>query len=331
MNTPFFSVIIPVYNLEQYVHETLDSVIDQTFSDFECVCVDDGSEDRSVVILDEYAQKDSRIKVIHQTNGGEGAARNAGLQAAIGKWILLLDGDDLWHPQLMEFCVRAISQGGDVDAIRFETQDFTDGDTWSPKKVEFDDLLISDYSCVTPLNELLASGPFSGHAYRAEIIRSVCQKSLCVGTDRDGYFQCLLKMRNVRFLQGSPLYGYRRRQGSAIMSKITLRKMIDEILWRFGCIADWLDAGRTIESCYARCVAIGLTESISAMLVQIAPAERAVAWRYWLAGMRRLKLEAIFYGWWRISVKICLRTGSAGLFMLLYYIPYRLKRFGLHR
>ena len=76
------SVVVPVYNAERHVGRTLDSVQAQTFGDWECVCVDDGSTDGSGAILDEYAAKDSRFRVIHQKNGGEGAARNAGMDAA---------------------------------------------------------------------------------------------------------------------------------------------------------------------------------------------------------------------------------------------------------
>ena len=68
-----FSIIVPVYNAEKYLCQALDSVIAQTFNDWECICVDDGSQDGSSVILDTYALKDKRFKVIHQKNGGEGA------------------------------------------------------------------------------------------------------------------------------------------------------------------------------------------------------------------------------------------------------------------
>ena len=88
------SIIIPVYNVEIYLRECMDSVINQTLKDIEIICVDDGSTDSCPAILDEYALKDKRIKVIHKENGGLGDARNVGMQYATGEYIYFLDSDD---------------------------------------------------------------------------------------------------------------------------------------------------------------------------------------------------------------------------------------------
>ena len=90
----FFSIIIPVYNVESYLRDCLDSVLRQTFSDWEAICVDDGSTDGSSDILADYASRDSRIRVVTQPNSGLSAARNTGLDHAQGKYILFLDSDD---------------------------------------------------------------------------------------------------------------------------------------------------------------------------------------------------------------------------------------------
>ena len=89
-----FSVIIPVYNVEAYLRDCLDSVLRQTCSDWQAICVDDGSTDGSAVILNEYDACESRMKVITQPNGGLSAARNAGIKAAEGEYVLFLDSDD---------------------------------------------------------------------------------------------------------------------------------------------------------------------------------------------------------------------------------------------
>lgn len=89
-----FSVIIPVYNVETYLRECLDSVFNQTFTDWEAICVNDGSTDGSSDILNEYAARERRLKVITQPNGGLSAARNAGMREAEGDYILFLDSDD---------------------------------------------------------------------------------------------------------------------------------------------------------------------------------------------------------------------------------------------
>lgn len=88
------SVIIPVYNVERYLHQCVDSVLTQTYTNLEIILVDDGSPDTSPDICDEYAQKDKRIKVIHKDNGGLSSARNAGLDVATGNFIYFLDSDD---------------------------------------------------------------------------------------------------------------------------------------------------------------------------------------------------------------------------------------------
>lgn len=88
------SVVIPVYNVEAYLRECVDSVLAQTLQDYEIILVDDGATDSSGAICDEYARQDARIRVIHQPNGGLSAARNTGLDAATGKYIYFLDSDD---------------------------------------------------------------------------------------------------------------------------------------------------------------------------------------------------------------------------------------------
>ena len=102
---PKVSIIIPVYKVEEFLPECLDSVLAQTFKDFEAICVNDGSPDKCGKILEEYAKKDKRIKVITQENQGLSMARNNGLKQASGEYILFLDSDDFIHPQLFEICV----------------------------------------------------------------------------------------------------------------------------------------------------------------------------------------------------------------------------------
>lgn len=94
---PKVSVIIPVYNVEQYLSRCLDSVISQNFNDMEIICINDGSKDASLRILEEYAGKDSRIVIIDKKNAGVSAARNDGIAAAKGEYLAFLDGDDFWE------------------------------------------------------------------------------------------------------------------------------------------------------------------------------------------------------------------------------------------
>ena len=92
------SIITPVYNAEKYLRCCIDSIIAQTFTDFELLLIDDGSKDKSGAICDEYAAKDARIRVFHKENGGVSSARNLGLDNAKGEWITFIDSDD-WVKQ----------------------------------------------------------------------------------------------------------------------------------------------------------------------------------------------------------------------------------------
>ena len=109
---PKISVIVPVYNTEQYLAECLDSVLAQTFQDIEIICVNDGSPDNSAAILSEYAKKDPRIKVITQENKGLSAARNAGLAMAQGEWIYLIDSDDMLPSYALEVLYNIAEKSG---------------------------------------------------------------------------------------------------------------------------------------------------------------------------------------------------------------------------
>lgn len=106
MNRIIVSVVMPVYNGEGYLRECLDSICGQTLRDIEIICVDDGSSDGSLAILDEYAAKDSRIKVIAQPNSGAAVARNKGIDIASGEYLSILDSDDRFEPKMLEKMVE---------------------------------------------------------------------------------------------------------------------------------------------------------------------------------------------------------------------------------
>lgn len=100
------SIIVPIYNVEPYLRRCIDSILAQTYRDFEIILVDDGSPDGCPAICDEYARKDSRVVVIHKENGGLSDARNAGLDIARGEYIGFVDSDDLIHPQMYEVLIH---------------------------------------------------------------------------------------------------------------------------------------------------------------------------------------------------------------------------------
>lgn len=118
MSSTKISIIIPVYNVEKYLRRCLNSIKNQTFYDWECILVDDGSQDDSGVICDEYSAKDERFKVIHQKNQGVSIARNVGLDNANGEWIGFVDGDDWLDEKTYETAYKIATQNN-VDLIQW--------------------------------------------------------------------------------------------------------------------------------------------------------------------------------------------------------------------
>lgn len=135
-NTPKITVIIPVYNVEKYLRKCLDSVINQTYTNLEIICVDDGSPDNSGAILDEYAKKDSRIIVIHQENAGVSAARNQGLDIATGEYIAFVDSDDWLEPQCYELAVAEFLRDNSINLVYFGAKVFNERHNLSQKEFE---------------------------------------------------------------------------------------------------------------------------------------------------------------------------------------------------
>ena len=124
-NSGLISVIIPVYNVEKYLRECIDSVLAQTYRNFEIILVDDGSTDSSGAICDEYAERDERIHVFHKENGGLSSARNFGFTESLGKYVYFLDSDDLISADTLE-SVLTSSAENNSDVVFFEADCFTD-------------------------------------------------------------------------------------------------------------------------------------------------------------------------------------------------------------
>jgi glycosyltransferase involved in cell wall biosynthesis len=116
-NQPLISVIIPCYNGEKYLSQALESLLWQTYSNWECILVDDGSTDRSAEIFNKYSIKDNRFRYLYQNNQGPSVARNYGIDSAKGKFIQFLDADDILLPQRFELCIDEFNLHPDIDVI----------------------------------------------------------------------------------------------------------------------------------------------------------------------------------------------------------------------
>lgn len=113
------SVVVPVYNVEKYIQECVNSLLGQSYNNLEIILVDDGSTDNSGKICDDFAQKDDRIKVIHKKNGGLSSAREAGIDRATGDYIMLVDGDDWIDKRTVQSCVHAVKENVLIDCVLF--------------------------------------------------------------------------------------------------------------------------------------------------------------------------------------------------------------------
>jgi len=116
-SSPTVSVIVPIYNREKYIARCIESILRQTFKDFELILVDDGSKDGSLAICEEYAKKDNRIVVLHKENGGVSSARNLGLDNAKGEWICFVDSDDYVSEHYIQSLTDLIGKYGDIPTL----------------------------------------------------------------------------------------------------------------------------------------------------------------------------------------------------------------------
>lgn len=133
------SIIVPIYKVESYLPKCIDSILVQTYTDFELILVDDGSPDNCGIICDAYAEKDKRVRVIHQKNAGVSAARNAGIEAAKGEYISFIDGDDYVEKNFLEQALMQFT--GTVDLVCFGYRSVNETDSelgrWVHKKEDF--------------------------------------------------------------------------------------------------------------------------------------------------------------------------------------------------
>ena len=225
---PFFSIIIPVYNVAPYLRECLDSVVAQTFTDWEAICVDDGSTDGSGAILDEYAAKDSRFKVIHQSNTGVSAARNAALDVAKGEWICFLDADDLWHERFLEVFLAGMREYPNDVCFRSGFCCFDD-ETQKPMfavgQCKFERIDISEAIAMRDFFDYY----FFCYAYRRELFEGIRFPHYIRGEDRCVLNKLQLQRIDAIVATEDALYGYRQRQGSAMNSVPSAQVLRDEM------------------------------------------------------------------------------------------------------
>lgn len=163
------SIITPLYNGERFVGKTIESVLAQTYQDWEMIIINDGSSDRSPEICREYATRDARIKVYNQPNGGSAAARNNGIRRAVGRYIALLDADDTWMPYFLETQLELMKKNDATlvfgSHLRIDENDQECLKPFKvPERVTYKDMLKTCYiSCLTGLYDTSRYGKIFLH------------------------------------------------------------------------------------------------------------------------------------------------------------------------
>ena len=181
---PVISIIIPVYNVEQYIKQCLNSIITQTYCDFEAIIIDNSSTDESGKICDEYAQRDERIRVVHKKNEGVGVSRNLGINEARGEWLTFIDSDDWVEPDYLENLINcAVSEDVDIilsggyigeEPVGVKIERYFDN-TFEDGTLEFHRLLISKIlapnSYMNKMRGGINLGTTWGKLYRVNMLR----------------------------------------------------------------------------------------------------------------------------------------------------------------
>ncbi len=216
------SIIVPIYNSEQFLFQCISSILNQSFSDFELILVDDGSKDNSSRICDEFADKDPRIFVLHKSNEGVSAARNSGLDSAQGDWVLFIDSDDELLPGGLQVLVDLISDDADMVLAGYEQYDENGVLLYAIK-----DRIETRFSRKESLATLYEfHGCYYGYLgyiwnrmFRNFIIK---QKELRFDTEitikEDTLFaaQYICNSNGITVFSTTPVYHYNRRKGSAM-------------------------------------------------------------------------------------------------------------------
>lgn len=231
-NPPFFSIIVPVYKVEKFLEQCVQSVLTQTYKDFELILVDDGSPDECPRMCDEYATNDCRVKVIHKKNGGLSDARNKGLSAATGVYILFLDSDDFWLDNKALEKIKNRLDEINVDVLIFGMQKYYQKDnSFSAARVPSCDKVFESQTQVT--KQMMEQNIFVACAWDKVVRHSYIRKndmSFVKGQlSEDIEWCCRLLLGNPSMgILGEAFYVYRQQNENSITANIG-RKNLEHI------------------------------------------------------------------------------------------------------
>ena len=225
------SIIVPVYDVEKYLENCIESILNQTFKDFELILVDDGSTDNSGKICDIYEKKDSRIKVIHKNNGGLSSARNAGLDIACGKYVGFIDSDDSIHPRMYEILYDLIKKyESDISCCNYKKI----YDIFKDEYENVNSLEVIEMSNIEAIKNLYDKEIgvklviACNKLYRKNLFDNIRYKVGRVHEDEFMAHRILYNCKKITYVDNE-LYYYLQREGS-IMSQISYKRKVDTLL-----------------------------------------------------------------------------------------------------
>ncbi len=233
------SIIVPIYNVEKYLNKCIESIVNQTYENIEIILIDDGSNDNSGIICDEYAKKDNRIIVVHKENGGVSSARNKGLKIAKGEWISFVDADD-WIEQI--FCQTLLNkvtqEQADIALCGYNR--ITDNQIEKINANNQEVFLNSNEYLVKSLNPQTGFGFCHMKLIKKEVLKSISfNERIEVGEDALFNIQLSTYIKKAVFLK-QPLYNYRINNQSVVKrydenyanKYLKSMKIIEEYIWQ---------------------------------------------------------------------------------------------------
>lgn len=218
------SVIVPIYKVESYLNRCVESIVNQTYQNLEIILVDDGSPDNCPQMCDDWAKKDSRIKVIHKINGGLSDARNAGMKIAEGKYISFIDSDDFVALDFFE-TLLAVMEDENSDIAECSVVKFYEDDRFEEY---LDDLTITSFETEAGLSGLIAENPFHQHVwnklYKTELVKDIPYAVGKLNEDEFWTYQVFGKAKKVSKINKT-MYYYFQRSSSIMGESYNIRRL----------------------------------------------------------------------------------------------------------
>lgn len=289
------SLIVPVYNLKDYLSETVASVIEarralgEAASEVEVIFVNDGSTDGSGAMLDAFAAE-TGFRVIHKPNGGEGSARNAGIDAASGVYLTFLDGDDILLPNALTEMLARIREFPEADTFSFRFAAYPDG-ARRPNPAEGASRLLST-AFEIPAEPILRFGVFPS-VFRREVAPSLRFSALPLGADREYVLSFLARARAV-VLSDALVGGYRQRAGSMAHVRWDARKIGSLGDHAVNALLALAASGKRLDRKGTGYLASLVVSEVPARIARLDKEEEVVtAWSHWMPLVRRLPASVL--------------------------------------